>query len=311
MQKVELLNYIRNPERLDSESLEKIVKIKELFPFFQAARLLAVKNRFLLGDEGYQAELESASAYVSDRMVLYNLLYPLTETATSSPPTLRDNISNLISMQLQDLELMDASEAELVPEIAIDIEKTYGDNYSPIQSEGFSNGDLLMLETETEPEDNVPDTDSDTSDRPQDPDPVADNIPATAATGDTISQTVTQTFTGWLSELEDSSESQGMKPAEEEVAEQTIDQKELIEKFIVTNPRLQALQDNKPTVDISEDSVKEHEGIFTGTLAKIYVKQGYYSKAIFVYEKLILKYPEKSDYFANQIEEIKKLTNKQ
>jgi hypothetical protein len=311
MQKVELLNYIRNPERLDLESLEKIVKVKELFPFFQAARLLAVKNRFLLGDEGYQAELESASAYVSDRMVLYNLLYPLTETTSSPPPTLRDNISNLISMQLQDLELMDASEAELVPEIAIDIDKTYGDNKGPSQSDGFPDGDLLMLETEKEPEDNVSVTDSDNSDRPQDPDPVADNIPATAVIGDTLSQTVTQTFTDWLSELEDSSESLGKKPDEEEVAEQTIDQKELIEKFIVTNPRLQALQDNKTPVDISEDSVKEHEGIFTGTLAKIYVKQGYYSKAIFVYEKLILKYPEKSDYFADQIEEIKKLTNKQ
>ena len=43
----------------------------------------------------------------------------------------------------------------------------------------------------------------------------------------------------------------------------------------------------------------------TETLAAIYADQGYYDKAIEVYAKLILLYPEKSTYFATLVNEIK------
>ena len=43
----------------------------------------------------------------------------------------------------------------------------------------------------------------------------------------------------------------------------------------------------------------------TETLAKIYIDQGHYERAIQAYEILCLKYPKKSGFFANQIKEIK------
>ena len=77
----------------------------------------------------------------------------------------------------------------------------------------------------------------------------------------------------------------------------------------VAEIRLGAPADNVERVDpvFADGAGADFESMdfVTETLAAIYADQGYYDKAIEVYAKLILLYPEKSAYFASLVNEIK------
>ncbi len=84
----------------------------------------------------------------------------------------------------------------------------------------------------------------------------------------------------------------------------------LIDTFIVDQPRIVPRSDKEIDSPIPEIKVKEeNQELITDTLAQIYIKQGFYEKAIHAYEKLSLKYPEKNSYFADQIRKIKQIIN--
>ncbi len=87
----------------------------------------------------------------------------------------------------------------------------------------------------------------------------------------------------------------------------------IIDKFLEELPNIKPTPVNTSAVqeDISQASVVEHEDFMTETLAKIFIKQGNYDKAIEIYKKLILKFPEKNAYFASQINELENLKNNQ
>jgi len=79
---------------------------------------------------------------------------------------------------------------------------------------------------------------------------------------------------------------------------------ELIDKFIESNPKITPISKETLSTPVNP-IIEDNSYIMTETLARVYLEQKKYAKAIQAYEILILKYPEKSALFADRISDIK------
>ncbi len=86
----------------------------------------------------------------------------------------------------------------------------------------------------------------------------------------------------------------------------------LIDTFINTDKGRFVLNEDPPTAPskVEKDDVPNEEvgeEYFTETLARIYIKQGRYSKALEIIQRLSLQFPKKNAYFADQMRFLEKL----
>lgn len=111
------------------------------------------------------------------------------------------------------------------------------------------------------------------------------------------------TFSEWLSLSKSSTEKKENPPSEKDIKFQ------LIEEFIEKSPKISPVNKNAevslPTK--KAETSNEYSDLMTETLAQIYIEQKKYDKAIRAYKILSLKYPEKSEFFADKISEIEYL----
>jgi len=84
---------------------------------------------------------------------------------------------------------------------------------------------------------------------------------------------------------------------------------DLIDEFIKNSPKIEFSMEEESHNEVTMDT-KIKDELITETLAKIYVTQKKFNKALKAYQILSLKYPKKSSFFADQINYIKKLKSK-
>lgn len=103
----------------------------------------------------------------------------------------------------------------------------------------------------------------------------------------------------------------GEKPAEPAAQDKEHTKKsELIDRFIQNKPGIsQPKGDFFNAADVAKRSESLPPGLVTETLASVYRQQGNFAGAIRIYEALMLKFPQKSAYFAALTEKLKKEHN--
>jgi len=278
-----------NTDHYAPANLEEVNDLCRNFPEFNLAHMLKVRIRESLGQDK-EKELKVAAVYSSDRKKLYQLVTGVTK------PMVSGTEPEVVTDEPGGIEFADA------PYVHADVIIEQHAPYASPEPEGelleledtLDSGESFVLDTS---EDDTSEDDTSEKVTPED---------------ELSSENLIQAMVKSESEMEESLSQASDTPVIDVVEKEEAPSvgNNLIVDFIMGDQG-PIRADRKTTLkgDVSLSSIREHDGFITDTLAKIYVKQGLLAKAIYAYEKLSLKYPEKSAYFAAQIEKVKNINH--
>lgn len=326
MTREEFTQYLRDPSGMKEEQIGELATLIGQYPYCHSAQLLMVAALKAEGDIRYHNRLKVSAAYATDRGVLRRLIRlmedeehrrtqevkaqapekpsqpamastPLVEKPTTpSTPALslkeqrRQELLQSIERKLEELRRQ-REEAERLTQEALQAAralaeaKTNRTASEPIAEKSIQNNNTAGGKAETLPESSTQASGPSAAEPfPWDePQPQAYDPLKAIAQEPALAEPSTTPASGLEAKLP------------------------LIDRFIREEPRIDR---NKPLFynpdEQAERSTRLPDEVVSETLAKIYLGQGKKDKAIEIYRKLILLYPEKSSYFAAQIQNIEK-----
>ncbi len=296
---------LSQPRAIESAHSSELKLVLKDFPYFQAARALFLKSLFSQNNFKYNSELKRTAAYTTDRSVLFNYITSRDfKSIVSADANKKDLIENIVVKEYnivgktsnQEITVATSLEESIIKSI-IQADK------STLNTTEHITLDTIELNTTSE---NIISKDDINNFGIQNNNEVVQFNPKES-----------HSFTKWLQLTKmqpiDRSNTPENASMNKEVLKSNDSVKEnkfkLIDQFIAKNPKIIAIKEATTSSINIEKSTEEKSYLMTETLAKIYLEQKKYTKAIQAYEILILKYPEKSSLFAERIKEIKKLQN--
>ena len=260
---------IKHPEKMNRETLYDLRSLIALYPYYQTARILLLQNLYILHDASFDEELRRSALYITDRRVIFNMVEAAHYQLRTKSTTNNDAKNNISAKNKEDrtTSLID-SFLDQIPKEAKDDKKT--EKRKPTPADAAVDYVAYLLEAEEFEEQPVEQDDDNTTQNKE-----SQQEDRTASLIDSFIED------GGFNLRNDDNEG---KPLEFEYTPEIA---------------ITALNDN-------EDK-EPAESYFTETLAKIYIKQGRYEKALEIIKRLNLNNSKKNAYFADQIRFLEKL----
>ncbi len=274
-------------------ALDLIIK---KYPYFQSARALQLKG--LKNQESflYNDALKLTAAHTTDRDILFEYI--------TSEKFIQNEISQTILQHDASVGEIKVVAEDVSEQISLEIDRQ-------LKAEMQKAEDILNPELFQRKVASVSNLVENKEEKPEDI--LQPDKPLEFTKNDTHS------FSEWLKLTKakpiERSEETSKEESEKSIKEDEKERKfELIDKFIQENPKIIPSEiENKSQKEEKNNLAKPYtqatDSLMTETLAKVYLQQKNYKKAIQAYKILILKNPEKSGFFADQIRAIEKLIN--
>ena len=297
---------LQNPEAVTPAQTEGVKTIINQFPYFQSARAIYLKGLKNQESFQYNQELKTAAAYTTDRSILFDFI--------TSEVFNQNEISQFIKINSEHVLDIDVT----VEDISIN-KKIAIDNTS--QEDIKSNLEVLDPSL-FQPKFKRQKIASFALDESENIEKVTPETKTQEASAEDIlllgkplefNKKETHSFNEWLKLASFKTIIRDKRPAKIESKTEDVEQLErrkkfkLIDEFITNNPKINPDRTYTPTHNIAKAQLIQPEELMTETLARIYVEQKNYKKAIQSYKILSLKYPEKSSFFAIQIRAVEQL----
>lgn len=258
---------LQHPENIDALKTQQLNEVISEFPYFQSARAIQLKGLNETNSFKYNQTLKKTAAYTIDRKVLFDFI---------TSPIFISKEKNEIE-PLEEIEVIDPEDVKALHKKITDSFFSKNAEAEPVT---FQKQEISKQEE------------------------IATDVLEIGKPIQFVSSEP-HSFNEWMQLIAQKPIVREENPVSkiEEIEEKF----NLINKFIELNPKIKPVDKNAINFNVTMEDTPENESLMTETLAKVYLEQKKYENAVKAYRILILKYPEKSGFFADRINAIKKL----